>query len=411
MKKFLFPLLLIFLFIAFLSAFPAHAERWEMTRIPRDRELSAVHFPTRDVGYAVGGDGIIVKTTDGGKTWEVLSENTYYDLRGVYFINEKTGFVYQMASNNKMWRTADGGKTWSKSEGPFRYCAYFFDDKKGFAGTDRTTDGGITWTKSNWHPDGKRWDVQSVTFIDPSTGFAVGYEWKDGVYKGHVLKTTDGGINWIEQEFGNINAAFRSVSFVDEKNGYIVGGKYNPDGDDRKGVLLKTTDGGLTWKKSVILTESTDNYLFYTAVFTEKGTGYISSSAIYKTTDDGATWSKDFYSNIFFPKDLFLHDTRTGVVVGTNGYVVRLIDNTPIDETNADVLPTAFPNPARGTVTLPFDGNGADAMLRIFNAGGRLVKEVNADGGLKSVAVDVSGFDAGLYFYSCNGKSGRFFVE
>ncbi len=52
-----------------------------------------------------------------------------------------------------------------------------------------------------------------------------------------ILRTTDGGVTWTSQ-FSGTGGRLRAVSFTDSDNGTVVG-----DG----GTILRTTDGGTTW--------------------------------------------------------------------------------------------------------------------------------------------------------------------
>lgn len=53
---------------------------------------------------------------------------------------------------------------------------------------------------------------------------------------GSILKTIDGGDNWEKQESGTANHLV-NIFFIDSSIGWVVGG----------GIILKTTNGGLTW--------------------------------------------------------------------------------------------------------------------------------------------------------------------
>src|ERR1051325_3702611 len=70
------------------------------------------------IGYAVSGDGRIVKTTDGGNNWITLNQDTNIYCRSVEFINTQKGFVggFPLAdsiTNNVFRRTTDGGANWT----------------------------------------------------------------------------------------------------------------------------------------------------------------------------------------------------------------------------------------------------------------------------------------------------------
>ena len=79
-----------------------------------------------------------------------------------------------------------------------------------------------------------------VFFIDSNTGWAVGYNEIDSLAA--VLKTTNGGTNWIEQTI-SADTYLHSVYFTDSNTGWAVGAS----SFGGNGKILKTTDGGLNW--------------------------------------------------------------------------------------------------------------------------------------------------------------------
>lgn len=81
------------------------------------------------------------------------------------------------------------------------------------------------WYWQNPKPQGNL--LQSVKFIDSNIGFAVGS-------LGTILKTTNGGNNWIIKYSGVTNQ-LNSVSFINSTIGFVVG---------INGTIIKTIDGG-----------------------------------------------------------------------------------------------------------------------------------------------------------------------
>ena len=95
--------------------------------------LNDVHFVTPSIAYAVGGGGLMVKTIDGGITWTqittpltALSRN----INAIHFINKDTGYIGGAAINTtnttsiddapKVYFTRNGGTTWDSLVTPFR---------------------------------------------------------------------------------------------------------------------------------------------------------------------------------------------------------------------------------------------------------------------------------------------------
>ena len=113
--------------------------------------FNAVHFPTEDVGYAVGNNGIVVKTIDGGATWTQLSTGYGMTLHDVFFTSETTGTI--VGEVGAILRTNDGGATWdlqnSGSTITLR-AVQFLDNNVGYVAGDQ---GVILYTNTGGYED------------------------------------------------------------------------------------------------------------------------------------------------------------------------------------------------------------------------------------------------------------------
>lgn len=94
---------------------------WTQKPVPTRTMLVTVAFPTNKVGYAAGHDGAIIKTNDGGATWELLrfdpAENRPPIIYDLFFPTADIGFA--VGSYGLMLRTDDGGKNWELLEPDF----------------------------------------------------------------------------------------------------------------------------------------------------------------------------------------------------------------------------------------------------------------------------------------------------
>ena len=84
-----------------------------------------------------------------------------------------------------------------------------------------------TWVKKN--PIHHTNDLNTVTFIDDLIGYAAGSN-------GTIVKTIDGGNNWVSLQSGTTNRLY-DITFTNSTTGFVVGDV---------GTVLKTTDSGLT---------------------------------------------------------------------------------------------------------------------------------------------------------------------
>ncbi|MGB6431171.1 MAG: YCF48-related protein, partial [Candidatus Acidiferrales bacterium] len=119
--------------------------------------LEDLDFVSTRVAYAVGGDygnswAAITKTTDGGKTWNVIFASTQVaTATSVFFTDENNGVV--RLQDNRVLITADGGQSWRGATGSVRGGFKFADPEVGWAcvlqygpSCSITMDGGKSWT-------------------------------------------------------------------------------------------------------------------------------------------------------------------------------------------------------------------------------------------------------------------------
>jgi len=183
-------------------------------------------------GWAVGENGLILSTENGGSSWNEQLSNTKRKLNGVSFINNSIGWA--VGDSGTITRTASGGSSWTILPSELNVN---FNDTHGVSqlvnwivgdtGTILKTTNGITWLSQT---SNVTVNLNSVHFYDNLVGWTVGDS-------GTILKTTDGGSNWITLHSG-VTADLSSVYFYDLNFGFAVGAS---------GTILRTSDGGLSW--------------------------------------------------------------------------------------------------------------------------------------------------------------------
>ena len=154
--------------------------------------MVSVYFTDINNGFAVGTNGIIVRTSNGGINWENSASGTSNDLTSVFFADQNKGWIVGNAGT--IIRTIDGGINWEVQ-------------------TSVTSD-----------------DLFSVHFINSDHGWISGEN-------GTLLKTTDNGTSWVEQT-GITRFPLYSIFFTDVNTGWAVGAF---------GTIIKTTNGGVTF--------------------------------------------------------------------------------------------------------------------------------------------------------------------
>ena len=109
-------LILFICLVAGISSFGQGS--WTVCNAPAfNNRIDDVYMVNEQTGYAVSGDGKIVKTVDGGENWTLMLQTPLVYCRSVEFINEQKGFVggfpALQSGNNALRRTIDGGQTWT----------------------------------------------------------------------------------------------------------------------------------------------------------------------------------------------------------------------------------------------------------------------------------------------------------
>ena len=287
---------------------------WQ-TPFPQWNDLHAVYALSANTAFVVGQGGTILKTTNGGQTWNRMRVGSSINqtFRGVWFVNANTGFA--VGDLGIIVRTTDAGFTWTPTvvdQGVNFYSVFFTDANTGTAvgypgSIYRTTDGGDTW---NLQLSGPASYLRAVWFTDSNTGTIVGSS-------GAIFQTTNGGARWYRQlsGFEETQTDFTGVTFTDALKGTIVG---------TGGIILRTTDRGKTWTKE----SSGTSYQLYGVTFMDAKNGMVfgDGGAVFRTTDGGVTWDTVLSQMAdWFAAGTFVNAT-TGFVVGASGTIIHTTD-------------------------------------------------------------------------------------
>src|SRR4030095_7659775 len=183
--------------------------------------------------YTPAGNGIIVRTTNSGISWDTTTIDSTLTKK-IYKINNNTAYISGLG---KIFKTTDKGATFTIKRS-YTYARWddicFPDENTGYVINkykivDKTTDGGNTW--SNLMPmDGG--EYFTICFINATTGFFGG---------AHIFKTTNGGAEWDALQI-NQGEFFCELIRYNNGNLYIVGNRYQA-----AGVLFKSSDIGNSW--------------------------------------------------------------------------------------------------------------------------------------------------------------------
>jgi photosystem II stability/assembly factor-like uncharacterized protein len=288
----------------------------------------------------VGYGGKILDTRDGGRTWEVRNSGTDNALYKVHLVDGKTGWA--MGQGGTIVKTTDGGLTWTPQQSTtesyiFSFAALTPEHVIGVG--DKATiveskDGGATWTARTYEGVkgaggmteeeevvAQQPSFYDVHFVDDKTGWIVGEF-------GKILKTTDAGATWTEQQQSLIGGeivdalglpTFFGAHFLDASNGAAAG---------LDGRIAFTANGGATWAFDDVGAELTVP-LFELQLFPD-GSGWAVGSAgeVLRKGGIGETWQlADLGMRVFsWLRDVSFADDKNGWLVGGFGIILRTRD-------------------------------------------------------------------------------------
>ncbi|GEM_PF-826611 len=291
--------------------------------LPTPISLSDVHYASANTYFAVGWEGVILKTTDDGTTWTIQSRGTTRWLSSVFFVDADIGIA--VGDSGTILRTTDGGETWTRQESGKTYTltsVSFANANVGMAvGTDgtiiHTFDGGATWSPLPISISGT---LNSVHFIDTNTCTVVGEY-------GNILRTTNGGSTWSYRGTGR-NDLFLDVYFSDTNTGIVAG-----QDSLARGLVLRTTDGGTSWEReSGGDLERVGGEHVSSIAFSDDTVGLaIFWGNVIRTTDGGQTWSSRLHEKDVYAPEIYLNaitygGSRNWMAVGRSGAIIRTTD-------------------------------------------------------------------------------------
>lgn len=372
----------------------AHAQTFDYKTSGTDFILYNVSVPQQNESIAFAGGsqytvesapGVIIKTTDGGETWESVYSGD--NIQSVEFVTPQKGFAGGYSPLLKM--TEDGGESWQDvNVGNDVYgirIIKFFNENTGLVLyiTDEydlviktTSDGGQTWNLSSNPP---QHGIMQISYADETTIFAVGYS-------SSVYKSIDGGDNWtlVDSNGTDINLG---VNFKDSQNGVYAG---------EEGDLYVTHDGGETWENTLY----TGYHHFYGLKY--KGDKILAAGTdedVYLSVDNGENFEMIFNgSGDDQLYDISFFADNSGLICGSGGMMIKFSGIVLSTNENIQSQSVIYPNPAKDVLNVK--NKSAIDQIVISDMTGKTVysqKNLNSE-----VQIDLNGLSKGVYMIKIN---------
>lgn len=295
-----------------------------------DAQLHAVAFAGSRAGWAVGDQGVIWHTADGGETWSLQPSGTTCPLRGVCFLTDRVGWAvggesapFTHIGRGMVLFTSDGGQTWGPVavDGlPRLRAVRFFSQEVGIVVGDASSahpsgvlaseDGGLTWKDlpGKYSPG---W--RTADFLNPDVGVLAGVRGKLGL-------AVDGQI--VEPRLGNLGMrGLRALQLQTNGNSWLVG-----DG----GLAVTSEDSGLVWHAPAGPLPDTVRQTFdFQTVCCRGAKVWIAGSpgnVIWHSPDNGQTWTRQLTSQTLPISNLQFSTDLQGCAVGALGTILKTDD-------------------------------------------------------------------------------------
>ena len=323
---------------------------WKLTPTGSTAQFRGLAAVSKDVAWVGGSGGTVLRTLDGGKSWQNVSPAgaASLEFRDVEAFDAQRAVVLSIGNgeDSRIYRTVDGGKTWAETfrntdAAAFYDCFGFNDSRHGLALSDpvdgkfriaATSDGGKTWKvqPSAGMPaalPGEFAFAASGTCLVAGPGRTAWFA-SGGGDRPRVFRTVDGGKHWAVADSpmasgeaaGIFSLAFRGPLF-----GVAVGGDFLKPTEAMRAASV-TYDGGRTWKlvpadKAPKGYRSGSHFVPW-SLSTVVAVGPSGSDVSF---DGGRTW-RQFYDGSFDSVECAGHGYQAGCwASGAKGAVGRLV--------------------------------------------------------------------------------------
>jgi photosystem II stability/assembly factor-like uncharacterized protein len=256
------------------------AAQWAKTSAtPYRGKQDDVYFLNPNVGWYVNGTGKLFSTRDGGASWKLLWEKPGTFFRTVAFVDEQHGYVGNVGTD-------------------------YFPDVKDETPLYETRDGGATWTATTLPAFVKGLcaiDIAKVSYINHGVAASRTMIHAAGRVGGPpaLVRSLDGGATWKYIDLSKQIGPILDVKFFNENIGFVMAGTIATEAKNRHAVILKTINGGATWKE--VYRSARPNEITWKGAFPSDQIGYVTIQSydddktntqryVAKTTDGGDTW-------------------------------------------------------------------------------------------------------------------------
>lgn len=346
-------------------------------------DLYAAHFINPDKGFVCGAGGTILRTTNGGASWENVSPaGVSEDLNGISVFSPNRALA--VGSGGLILLTTNGGANWTavvSGVSDNLLSVSFAGDQGICGGTSQTilysSDAGASWNVSQTgFFGGGFW---GTAILSSQFGFVGG---ENSIFQPLFGKSTDGGVTWDFSAFylNNNEGRIYGIDFTDMNIGYAASAVWNG-----QGAISRTSDGGANWT-TVLFAGALYGIDFPISSASLTGFAVGMGGTILKTTNAGVNWQPQNSGTTQTLRGVYFTDLVNGYVVGEGGTILKTTTGgeppVGIEEPgNGNQIPASmalrqnYPNPFNPSTTISYYlPQNAAVRLTVYDAAGQAVR-------------------------------------
>jgi photosystem II stability/assembly factor-like uncharacterized protein len=375
----------------------SQATGWLIQSSPTTQNLHGVAFSDANTWVAVGDAGTILRSSNGGNNWSIISSTLVDALRSVSF-RGNLGLIVGLTG--RVARTTNGGINWVEETRPTTKNLYsvsignLMSVITGEEGTILVSlDDGLTW---NPHSAGTASIIFGVC-VNGINAVGVGGQ-------GAIVMSDNTGNAWGLTVLGGQLTFFYGTSFFNGSTGWAVGSSSTTGN-----VIIKSTASGFVWTgQTAPTTEQLFGVSFASA---DTGTAVGGNGTIIHTINGGGTWVSQSSGTFQILNSVSFETSTYGIAVGNLGTILKTTDGgsiTGVQNISYAVpsnysLEQNYPNPFNPSTNIRYQiSNNKFVNLKIFNASGREIETLvneNQSPGTYEIRFNGSNYSSGIYFY------------
>ncbi len=309
--------------------------QWQVINTGTNKNLVKCCFTRDSTGFAISDDGLILKTTDFGNTWNFLTT-----LPGIYTCIFNTGPDTIFAGGDRIYWSTDGGNSWTlrhqfqdtlidmgffnSKNGyvlfpAYYYCVFGYTTRFDLFTVYKTNDFGLTWN----YVSGDKDHTSRFQFIGQNCAYLTGSTY-DILY--HCVPVSWYSTSIMTKDGGNLWTSFNQpyvpywmegghflYSFINADTGFF----FNPavdsvykTGNSCASYTSLYTEVPWTGLEQVKFLSEIDGYLLF-------------PNEVAITKSGGFGWKTDYQSSDTILNNIYLNQGNYLFITGSNGTILK----------------------------------------------------------------------------------------